>query len=60
MDSTFSESFIELTKMLFNTGYNLLTGIYYPGTLVTPLILILTGSVIIAGIRLIKHIIVEV
>lgn len=60
MDNILSERFVELTRMLFNTGYSFLVGIHYPGLNLTPLVLLLTGSAVIASIRFIRKVLVEV
>lgn len=60
MSNIISTEFLEFTRMIFNTGYSFLVGIHYPGLLISPLVLILTGSAIVGSIKLIKHILVEV
>ena len=55
-----STTFVSLTQMIFNTGYSFLVGVFYPGTIFTPLMLLLTGSAVIASIRFVRKVLVEV
>lgn len=53
-------SFTALTKMIFNMGYSFLTGFYYPGLTLTPLVILLFGSAVVFSIRFLHKVLVEV